>query len=81
VTWEWQAWRSFGDIRETFKEKGWKCRFNGRNEDGVMPLLAEAGDRYCISFLRGTPARERAGSSCATRFDAGWCSCKAHTTY
>ena len=55
MTWEWQVWRSFGDIRETFEEKGWKTGFNGRNDDGVKPLLAEAGDRYCISFFKRDP--------------------------
>jgi hypothetical protein len=51
VTWEWQAWRSFDDIRETFERKGWTSGFVGRNDDGVRPLSAESGD-HNISFFR-----------------------------
>ncbi len=52
VAWEWQAWRTFDDIRETFERKGWNPGFAGRSDDGVMPLLAEFEDRYCISFFK-----------------------------
>ena len=52
VAWEWQVWRTFDDIRETFERKGWTSGFLGRNGDGVMPLLAERDDRYCIAFFK-----------------------------
>jgi hypothetical protein len=45
------VWRSFDDARETFEEKGWECGFVGRNDNEVMPLLAESGD-YCITFFK-----------------------------
>jgi hypothetical protein len=51
VAWEWQVWRCFDDIRETFEEKGWGPSFAGRNDNGVMPLLAESGD-HCIAFFK-----------------------------
>ena len=51
MTWEWQVWRSFDDIKETFEKKGWGTRFVGRDDNGVMPLVAESGDR-CISFFK-----------------------------
>ena len=51
MVWEWQVWRSFDDARETFEEKGWECGFVGRNDNEVMPLLAESGD-YCITFFK-----------------------------
>jgi hypothetical protein len=49
--WEWEVWRSFGDIRETFEEKGWNSGFAERDE-GVKPLMAESGDQYCIVFFK-----------------------------
>ncbi|MDP8953115.1 MAG: hypothetical protein M3N18_12945 [Actinomycetota bacterium] len=52
VAWEWQAWRTFDDIRETFERKGWNPGFVGRNDNGVMPLLAERDDQYCIAFFK-----------------------------
>ncbi len=54
VTWEWQVWRTFGDIRETFEEKGWGSGFTRRDDNGTMPLLAESGD-YCIAFFKRDP--------------------------
>ena len=50
MAWEWQAWRSFDDIRETFEEKGWRSKFPLGNDNEVMPLLAES-DGYCITFF------------------------------
>jgi hypothetical protein len=79
VTWEWQAWRSFGDIRETFEEKGWKCGFNGRNEDGVMPLLAEAGDRYCISFFKRDPGTRESWFELRDKVRRRYGVCAVHT--
>jgi hypothetical protein len=53
VVWEWQVWRSFDDVRETFEEKGWESEFVGGN--GAMPpLLAKSGD-YCIAFFKRDP--------------------------
>ena len=54
MAWEWQAWRCFGDIRETFEEKGWGSGFLGREDNGVVPLLAESGD-HCITFFKTDP--------------------------
>jgi hypothetical protein len=54
VAWEWQVWRCFDDIRETFEEKGWGSSFAGRNDNGVMPLLAVSGD-YCVTFFKRDP--------------------------
>ena len=52
MVWEWQVWRSFDDIRETFEYKEWKSGFLGHNGNGAMPpLLAESGD-YCIAFYK-----------------------------
>jgi hypothetical protein len=50
VAWEWQVWRCFDNIRETFEDKGWKYTLDGRDENEVVPLLAEAGE-YCIVFF------------------------------
>ena len=50
MVWEWQAWRCFDNIRETFEEKGWKSGFVGREDNGVRPLLAESGE-HCIAFF------------------------------
>jgi hypothetical protein len=55
VVWEWQVWRSFDDIRETFEEKGWESGFVERNGNGAMPpLLATSGD-YCVAFFKRDP--------------------------
>ena len=54
MAWEWQVWRCFDGIRETFEEKGWGPSFAGRNDNGVMPLLAESGD-HCIAFFKRDP--------------------------
>ncbi len=51
MAWEWQVWRSFDDIKETFEEKGWRSGSNGRNDNDAMPLLAESGDN-CIAFFK-----------------------------
>ena len=55
MTWEWQAWRCFGDVQETFEEKGWRYeRGNGYGDNAVMPLLARSGDLF-ISFFNRDP--------------------------
>ena len=50
VVWEWQAWRCFDHIAETFEEKGWQTRFLGRHDNEVVPLLAESNG-HCIAFF------------------------------
>ncbi len=56
MAWEWQVWRSFDDIRETFEEKGWGSGFVGREGNGAMPpLLAECGD-HCVAFFKRDPS-------------------------
>ncbi len=52
MTWEWQVWRCFGNIRETFEEKGWESRFGERNDNEATPLLAESDDCWVIFFER-----------------------------
>ena len=54
MAWEWQVWRCFDDIRETFEEKGWEYKPGGCGDNGVMPLLAESGG-YRISFFKQDP--------------------------
>ena len=51
MVWEWQVWRSFDDAREIFEKKGWESGFVERNDNEVMPLLAESGD-YRITFFK-----------------------------
>jgi hypothetical protein len=51
VAWEWQAWRCFDHIGETFEEKGWECEFAGRGDNGMMPPLLAESNRHCISFF------------------------------
>jgi len=51
VTWEWQVWRCFEEVREAFEEKGWEFRFPEHNDNEVMPLLTESDETY-IAFLR-----------------------------
>lgn len=53
MAWEWEMWRCFDSIKETFEEKGWESE-GGRMDNGVMPLLAEFGD-YCIAFFKRDP--------------------------
>lgn len=52
VAWEWQVWRCFDGIRETFEEKGWEFRFGGRDADDTITLLAESGEHYIAFFAR-----------------------------
>ncbi len=47
MTWEWQVWRCFDNIRETFEEKGWEYRFAG---NGMIPLLGES-DEHCLLYF------------------------------
>ncbi len=54
MVWEWQVWRCFDNIRETFEQKGWEFRFDGRNDNEVVPLLAESGG-YSITFFKRDP--------------------------
>jgi hypothetical protein len=57
VVWEWQAWRCFDHIEETFEEKGWKTGVFGRerHDNEVMPLLAESNG-HCLAFFERDPA-------------------------
>ena len=54
MAWEWQVWRCFDEVRDTFEEKGWNYRLDGRDDNEVVPLLAEAGD-YCVVFFERDP--------------------------
>ena len=54
MAWEWQVWRCFDDLRETFEEKGWEYRFAGRNDNEAVPLMAESGD-HCVVFFKRDP--------------------------
>ncbi len=54
VVWEWQAWRCFDHIEETFEEKGWKTGVLGRHDNEVVPLLAESTG-HCIAFFERDP--------------------------
>ncbi|QIN77358.1 hypothetical protein GBA65_01215 [Rubrobacter marinus] len=48
--WDWQAWRCFDEVRETFEEKGWEPWLPERLDNEVVPLLAES-DGYRIAFF------------------------------
>ncbi len=52
MVWEWQVWRCFEDVREAFEEKGWEFRCPERNDNEVMPLLAESDETYIAFFRR-----------------------------
>jgi hypothetical protein len=52
--WDWQVWRCFDNIRETFEEKGWEYRFAAGDDNETLPLLAESGD-HCIVFFERDP--------------------------
>lgn len=54
MAWEWQVWRCFDEVRDAFEEKGWSYRLDGRDDNEVVPLLADAGD-YCIVFFDRDP--------------------------
>lgn len=55
MVWEWQAWRCFDNIKETFEEKGWSSGLLGLYPNEAMPLLAESDGHY-ISFFERDPA-------------------------
>ena len=52
AAWEWQVWRCFDSIRETFEERGWEYRLSGGDGNEALPLLAESGDYYVAFFER-----------------------------
>ncbi|HEX2098073.1 MAG TPA: hypothetical protein VHF46_03345 [Rubrobacteraceae bacterium] len=54
MVWEWQVWRCFDNIRETFEEKGCKPEVIGHEDSGARPVIAEFGD-YSISFFKRSP--------------------------
>ncbi len=58
MAWEWQVWRCFDNIRETFEVKGWEYRFDGRDDKGVVLLLAESGDQCMVFFGSGPDTGE-----------------------
>ncbi len=49
MIWQWQAWRCFDDLRETFVTKGWRLP-RSADDEAVPPLAAEAGGLY-VTFL------------------------------
>jgi hypothetical protein len=52
MAWDWQAWRCFDHIKETFEEKGWESGFLARNDNEVVPLLAESNGHRITFFER-----------------------------
>lgn len=52
--WDWQAWRCFDEVRETFEEKGWEPWMPERRDNEVVPLLAES-DEHRIAFFARDP--------------------------
>ncbi len=54
MAWEWEAWRCFDHIKETFEEKGWETGFLRRDDNEVVPLLAESNG-HCIAFFERDP--------------------------
>ncbi len=54
AAWEWQVWRCFDNIRETFEERGWEYRCAGRDDNEAVPLLGESGD-HRIAFFKRDP--------------------------
>ena len=80
--WEWQVWRCFDHVKETFQDKGWEYE-----QDGRFDTIT----RWCRSWqnlvttascsLSGIQTRASAGSSCATSHGEAWCTCGASKTY
>jgi hypothetical protein len=60
VTWEWQAWRCFDHIGETFEEKGWETGTSGRGDNGMMPPLLAESNGHCIALFE----RDAATNEC-----------------
>lgn len=54
MMWEWQLWRCFDHVKETFQDKGWEYGQDGLFDNEVVPLLAESGD-YRIVFFKWDP--------------------------
>ena len=52
--WDWQAWRCFDEVRETFEERGWESWLPERLDNEVVPLLAES-DEHRIAFFARDP--------------------------
>ncbi len=51
MAWEWQVWRCFDEIRETFASKGWEPGFPERADNEVVPLAAASEDSF-VALLR-----------------------------
>jgi hypothetical protein len=58
AAWDWQAWRCFDHIKETFEEKGWEAGFFGRDDNEVVPLLAESNGHRIAFFERDSSTNE-----------------------
>ncbi len=54
MAWEWQVWRCFDEIRETFALKGWEPCLPERPDNEVAPLAAESGGAF-VAFLGMEP--------------------------
>ena len=52
MVWDWQAWRCFDEVRETFEEKGWEPWLPERRDNEVVPLLAESEEHRIAFFAR-----------------------------
>ncbi len=58
MIWEWQVWRCFDHVKETFEEKGWEYGMDGRFDNEAVPLLAESGNYRVVFFKREHNAGE-----------------------
>ena len=58
LAWDWQVWRCFDHIKETFEEKGWEAGFLGRDDNGIVPLLAESNGHSIVFFERDPGTNE-----------------------
>ena len=58
MVWDWQAWRCFDEVRETFEEKGWEPWLPERRDNEVVPLLAESGEHRIAFFARDSRSGE-----------------------
>ena len=52
MVWDWQAWRCFDEVRETFEEEGWEPWLPERRDNEVVPLLAESEEHRIAFFAR-----------------------------
>lgn len=56
--WDWQAWRCFDEVRETFEDKGWDPWLPERLDNEVVPLLAESNEHRIAFFARDSESGE-----------------------